>query len=243
MADGEWIDKVSLKKKWGIDEARLVEFVMEGTLIAYRRIGDIYDRLSLTREVVFEKLECHPTRWMGDRPITVKYRQDVRWTKEDIASFLRTFVWFNKINVDDAEYEKKIDLPEKLPEEKSDMSVKEAGRKGGSKREKNQAILSALQEYLEQYPLTPNSTTEEICDTFMKRYNGESKACKVTVNGDPWEVFCGKNHVFTRSNVRYDGKRPQNKERSIRTATFLRYISDMKKLYFSKKTRKSVNPS
>jgi len=237
MGEEEWIDKVSLKKKWGIDEARLVDFVMEGTLIAYRRIGDIYDRLLLTREVVFEKLECHPARWMGDRLINVKYRQDVRWTKEDIASFLRTFVWFNKINVDDAEYEKKIDLPEKVPEEKSDTSVKEAGRKGGSKRQRNQAILTALQEYLEQYPLTSNSTTEDICDTFMKKYNGESKVCKVTVNGDPWEVFCLRGYVFTRSADRYDGKRSKNIERSIRTATFLRYISDMKKSHFSKKTR------
>ncbi len=238
MGAEEWIDKVSLKKKWGIDEARLVEFVMEGTLTAYRRIGDIYYRLFLTREVVSERLEYrHATRWMGPQPVTVKYSQDVRWPKEDVASFLRTFVWFNKINVDDAEYEKKIDLPERLPAEKSDTNVKEAGRKGGSKRQRNQAILTALQEYFEQYPPMSNSTSEAICDTFMKRYNGESKACKVTVNGNPWEVFCLKGYVFTRSADRYDGKRSKNIERSIRTATFLRYISDMKKSHFSKKTR------
>jgi hypothetical protein len=108
MTEEILIDKVTLKKRWGIDETKLSEIISQGILRPYKkrtdgtfaRVGPV-DYANLTMKVVDEQ----------------DVFKDAPPTKEQAALGLRDFVWFSKIEIEDAEYEGKIKLPDKAKEE------------------------------------------------------------------------------------------------------------------------------
>jgi hypothetical protein len=216
----QWIDKVTLKKHWGIDEARLVEIVAQRILSLYIKHTDgKYYPLPLKREVISNRTEYRTSRLMGEHPVTVRHTDWVDWTKEQIAELLNKSIWFRQIDVDDAEYEGKIKLPEKPQEE---MSLSEAGKIGGTVPKRNPAIIEALRIYLTENQDKLDKSNEEISRYFCKKYRDDN-ACHVTVDGHGWEVECYDKYIFVKD---VTGKK---KDKSIKSTTLRNYISVVKK--------------
>jgi hypothetical protein len=223
MAEDLWIDKVTLKKRLVIDESGLVEIVSQRILTPHIKHTDgQYYPIPFSQNIPYYATEPHPSLWMGDQLIKVKRYYQVETTKEQIAEYLKTYLWFRQIEIDNAEYEGKINPPEKPKEEiKKITSLSEAGQIGGAVPKKNPVIIAALQIYFKENPKKLNETNGEICRAFEKKYKGESRACCVKEDSVSWEVFSYDGYIFIRT-----GKK---KEKSIKLSTFLRYISNVKK--------------
>ena len=64
MTEERWIDKVSLKKRWGIDEAGLVKMVLEQIITPYGKNQDgKYYLMPFKREVITRETKRRPSRW------------------------------------------------------------------------------------------------------------------------------------------------------------------------------------
>jgi hypothetical protein len=223
MTEELWIDKLTLKKRLEIVETGLVELVWQHILTPYMKHTDgKYYPLQFKREISFYREEPHPSLWMEDRLVRVKHYRLVDKTKEEIAEELKTtFIWFRQIDIDDAEYEGRINFPKKPQEETKITSFKDFCAKGGSMPKKNPAISEALQIYLKENPKKLNLPAEAIGRAFIKKYNGDSNSCRVKVDGKSWDVFSHDDCIFSRTE--------KGKEKSIKLGTLNRYISDIKK--------------
>jgi hypothetical protein len=231
MTEERWIDKVSLKKRWGIDEAGLVKMVLERIITPYGKNQDgKYYLMPFKREVITRETKRRPSRWGGEgEPFTSTRREWLDMTKEEIAKLLKAYVWFRQIEIDDAEYESKIKVPEKPQEETKITSLSEAGQKGGYKPKKNRPIIEALRLLFKEDPTLLDLNNEKISNAFTKKYSGESKACKVEVDGDPWEIYHEREFIIVRPRERYDGKPSKRERNPIKLDTFRHnYIPDVK---------------
>jgi len=222
----EYVDIVTLKKRWEKTKAELVEIVLNKIIWPYeKRVDGTYHRVKpLTRYTTTE----WRNNWVTGRPyphLVERYREP---TKEDIAEGLERFVWFRKIDIDDAEYEGKIKLPERHQEKAKTTGLSQSEEKNGPRSRKNPAFILALQKYLEENPKARDKYNTEIARDFANKHKGDSRVCKIKVNGNPWEVYCVGNYLYARADERYDGKKAKQKERKINLDTFRRYIPEVR---------------
>jgi hypothetical protein len=232
MAEDLWIDKVSLKKRWGIDEAKLIELVSQKVITPYYKRDDgKYFRMPYGEEQSFNVKIWH--EWL-QREATGVQRKWIDYTKEQIAEGLKVYVWFRQIDIEDVEYEGIMKISEKPQEEMRITSLSKAGQIGGAAPKTNLAIIEALLFYLEENPQKLKESNERIGRAFTKKYSGESKSCNVKVDGNPWEVYFERDYIQARPGERYDGKQAKQEGKAIKLSTFRKYVSDVKKRFINK---------
>jgi hypothetical protein len=103
MAEDIWIDKVSLKSHWRINETRLIELVLQKVITPYCKQEDgKYHRMPYGEEEVLNVPKW--SEWL-ERETTGLKRTWIDYSEAQVARGLKVYVWFRKIDIDDVEYE------------------------------------------------------------------------------------------------------------------------------------------
>ena len=183
-----YISKVDLKKMLGIHEAKLIELVEKEILFFYLPKAD-----GTFQQIPLKVQDRKPVQRIdaADRPYTTKKTFYRRPSKQEIAHMLTRAAYFRRTDVEDAKYEGKLSFPETKV-----TTLSQAGRLGGSRREKNRAILEAIRHYL----INDHKMLDEPADKIMRRFARKftsNNPYSFDLDGNSCEVYCDGDKIHS----------------------------------------------